>query len=131
MEERPMKLEFLYMPVKDLDAALALYRDALGWDEAWREGESTVSLQLPGTEVQLMLDKAESSEGVGPIFVVESVERFHAERPADLRTREEPQEIPGGFMATYEDTSGHPIYVLDQALESSGAEAEASSADAV
>lgn len=118
-----MKLEFLYTPVTDLKAALALYRDALGWEEAWREGDSTVSLKLPGTDVQLMLDEAESGQGVGPMFVVDSVERFHAERPAELRAREEPQEIPGGFMVTYEDTSGHPIYVLDQALESSGAEA--------
>ena len=53
-----MKLEFLYMPTRDLGAALALYRDGLGWQEAWREGESTVSLALPGTDVQLMLDVA-------------------------------------------------------------------------
>jgi hypothetical protein len=124
-----MKLEFLYTPVTDLKAALALYRDALGWQEAWREGDSTVSLKLPGTEVQLMLDETESGEGVGPLFVVESVEKFHAERPGELRTRHEPQEIPGGFLATYEDASGHPIYVMDQALESSGAEGEASGAE--
>jgi predicted enzyme related to lactoylglutathione lyase len=125
-----MKLEFLYTPVKDLKAALALYRDALGWQEAWREGDSTVSLKLPGTEVQLMLVHAESGERVGPIFVVDSVERFHADRPRELGTLEEPQEIPGGFIATYEDTSGNPIYVMDQALESSGAQAGASGAEA-
>ena len=51
-----MKLEFWYAPVTDLSAALALYRDTLGWEEAWREGELTASLVLPGTEVQLMLD---------------------------------------------------------------------------
>ena len=28
-----MKLEFMYLPTQDLDAALALYRDALGFDE--------------------------------------------------------------------------------------------------
>jgi hypothetical protein len=90
-----MKLEFLYTPVNDLQAALALYRDALGWHEAWREGDSTVSLKLPGTEVQLMLDEIQPATGVGPIFVVESVERFHANRPSELGLREEPQEIPG------------------------------------
>jgi catechol 2,3-dioxygenase-like lactoylglutathione lyase family enzyme len=126
-----MKLEFLYTPVNDLKAALALYRDALGWQEAWREGDSTVSLKLPGTEVQLMLDETDSGEGLGPIFVVESVQRFHAERPSELAVREEPQEIPGGFMATYEDSSGNPIYVLDQAMESSGGETEAAGAEAV
>jgi hypothetical protein len=63
--------------------------------------------------------------------VVESVEKFHAGRPGELGTREEPMEIPGGFMASYEDSSGNPIYVMDQALESSGAEAGASDAEAV
>ncbi len=126
-----MKLEFLYTPVKDLQAALALYRDALGWQEAWREGDSTVSLKLPGTEVQLMLDEIRPATGVGPIFVVESVERFHADRPSELGVREEPQEIPGGFLATYEDASGNPIYVMDQSLDESGAQAASGAAEAV
>jgi catechol 2,3-dioxygenase-like lactoylglutathione lyase family enzyme len=116
-----MKLEFLYMPVTDLNAALALYRDSLGWEEAWREGDSTVSLKLPDSEVQLMLDSTDPSAASGPIFVVESVEKFHAGRPGALTTRAEPQEIPGGFMVTYEDPSGNTIYVLDQVLESSQA----------
>lgn len=126
-----MKLEFLYTPVKDLKAALALYRDALGWEEAWREGDSTVSLKLPGTDVQLMLDEIESAAGVGPIFVVESVESFHADRPSELVVRDEPQEIPGGFLATYADESGNPIYVMDQSLDSSGGEAASRDVEAV
>lgn len=126
-----MKLEFLYTPVKDLKSALALYRDALGWDEAWREGDSTVSLKLPGTEVQLMLVEIEPTAGAGPIFVVESVESFHAGRPSELGVREEPQEIPGGFLATYEDASGNTIHVMDQALDSSGAEAASRDVEAV
>jgi catechol 2,3-dioxygenase-like lactoylglutathione lyase family enzyme len=36
-----MKLEFLNVPTRDLQASLALYRDELGWQEAWREGDST------------------------------------------------------------------------------------------
>jgi catechol 2,3-dioxygenase-like lactoylglutathione lyase family enzyme len=51
-----MKLEFLYTPTRDLQASLALYRDELGWEEAWREGDSTASLKVPGSDVQLMLD---------------------------------------------------------------------------
>jgi hypothetical protein len=39
---------------------LALYRDELGWEEAWREGDTTVSLKLPGTDVQLMLDRTQA-----------------------------------------------------------------------
>ena len=114
-----MKLEFLYAPTRDLEAALALYRDELGWQEVWREGDSTVSLQLPGTEVQLMLDAADPDGGsaFGPIFVLDDVKRFFAERPAALRANGEPDEIPGGFLATFQDPSGNTIYVMDQSTE--------------
>lgn len=118
-----MKLEFLYMPTRDLNAALALYRDQLGWQEAWREGDATVSLNLPGTEVQLMLDQTESAAAVGPMFVVDSVAQFNAERPSGLEVREEPAEIPGGFLASYQDASGNVIYVLDQSSDTAGGDA--------
>ena len=114
-----MKLEFLYAPTRDVAAALALYRDELGWEEAWREGESTVSLKMPGTDVQLMLVATEpDGDGAfGPIFVHDDVKRFFAERPAALRANGEPDEIPGGFLATFEDPSGNTIYVMDQSTE--------------
>ncbi len=117
-----MKLEFLYVPTRDLAAALALYRDALGWQEAWREGESTVSLALPGTEVQLMLDATDPDAAFGPIFIVDSVRDFDTGRPSELRVSTEPDAIPGGFLATYEDQSGNTIYVMDQSedVEASG-----------
>jgi predicted enzyme related to lactoylglutathione lyase len=117
--EGTMKLEFLYTPTRDLQAALALYRDALGWQEVWREGDSTVSLTMPGSDVQLMLVADEpGAEGVfGPIFVHESVKRFVEERPPALRITSGPDEIPGGFIATLEDPSGNTIYVMDQSTE--------------
>jgi len=109
-----MKLEFLLVPTRDLRAALALYRDGLGWQEAWREGETTVSLTLPGTDVQLMLDATAPDAPFGPIFVVDSVQDFHAGRPSELRVTQEPEAIPGGFLAMFEDQSGNAIYVMDQ-----------------
>ena len=115
-----MNLEFLYLPTRDLNAALALYRDGLGWQEAWREGEATVALTMPGTEVKLMLDATDPDAAVGPIFVVESVHDFHKGRPGELRISNEPAAIPGGFMAAYEDQSGNAIYVLDQSEDGTG-----------
>jgi catechol 2,3-dioxygenase-like lactoylglutathione lyase family enzyme len=113
-----MKLEFLYVPTRDLQAALSLYRDELGWEEVWREGDSTVSLQMPGTDVQLMLVVGEPDGGAfGPIFVLDDVKRFFADRPAALRADAEPDEIPGGFLATFQDPSGNTIYVMDQSTE--------------
>lgn len=112
-----MKLEFLFAPTSDLKASLALYRDALGFSEVWRKGDVTVALALPGTEVQLMLDAHDPDAPFGPLFVVDSVEAFHAARPETLTVIEELSEIPGGFMATYQDPGGATIYVMDQSTD--------------
>ena len=78
-----MRLEFIYLPVPDLPAALALYRDGLGFDELWREGELTVGLGIPGTETAIMVDAAAApGSGPGPIFGVDSVDDWLAERAA-------------------------------------------------
>jgi len=112
-----MKLEFLFVPTSDLKASLALYRDSLGFTELWREGDATVALALPGTEVQLMLDANDPGAPVGPLFVVESVAAFHAARSETLGVVEAPSEIPGGFLATYQDPGGATIYVMDQSTD--------------
>ncbi|MGI8626635.1 MAG: VOC family protein [Geodermatophilaceae bacterium] len=113
-----MKLEFLFVPTSDLNASLALYRDGLGFTEVWREGDTTVALSLPGTDVQLMLDANNPDAPLGPLFVVDSVEAFHGARAESLTVVEEPSEIPGGFLATYQDPGGATIYVMDQSTDS-------------
>jgi len=112
-----MKLEFLFAPTSDLEASYALYRDHFGAEEVWREGDTTIALSLPGTDVQLMLDNNDADAPVGPLFIVESVAEFHRNIPAGLGVVEEPSEIPGGFSATYQDPNGMRIYVMDQASD--------------
>ncbi len=113
-----MKLEFLLVPTANLEASLALYRDGLGFTEVWREGDATVALSLPGCDVQLMLDSNAADAPVGPVFVVDSVGAFDADRPASLAVVDPPSEIPGGFMATYRDPGGAIIYIIDQSTDS-------------
>ena len=112
-----MKLEFLFAPTADLNGSLALYRDTFGCEEMWREGDSTVTLSLPGTDVQLMLDSNDPSAPFGPLFVVDSVLTFHEKRPSTFNVIEAPAEIPGGFLATYRDAGGMTIYVMDQSTD--------------
>jgi catechol 2,3-dioxygenase-like lactoylglutathione lyase family enzyme len=112
-----MKLEFLFVPTSDLKASLALYRDSLGFTEIWREGDATVALALPGTEVKLMLDAHDPDAPVGPVFVVDSAMAFHAARPETLAVVEAPSEIPGGFLAIYQDPGGATIHVMDQSTD--------------
>jgi predicted enzyme related to lactoylglutathione lyase len=116
-----MKLEFLFVPTSDLSGSLALYRDSLGFTELWREGDATVALTLPGTDVQLMLDANDPSAPVGPLFVVDSVDAFHSSRAESLTVLDGPSEIPGGFLATYQDPGGATIYVMDQSTDSANA----------
>lgn len=99
-------------------AGLGLYRDGLGFTETWREGETTVALTLPGSDVQIMLDNHDPSAPVGPVFVVDDVRTFHASRPETLTVLDEPSQIPGGFQATYQDPGGATIYVMDQSTDS-------------
>lgn len=115
-----MKLEFMYLPTQDLDAALALYRDTFGFDELWREGDSTVGLGT-GTEVALMLDAAaDPAWGPGPIFITDDVKAFHAKHDGAYDLTLPPLEIPGGFISGFKDPGGNFVYVMDQSREPVG-----------
>jgi hypothetical protein len=107
-----MKLEFVYTPVAKLDEALAFYRDDLGLSEAWREGDTTVALNFPESDVKLMLD-ADPSARPGPMFVVASVEDFRRDHPR-LSYDAEAFEIPDGWMTSFSDPWGNVVYLMDQ-----------------
>ena len=110
-----MKLEFTYLPTRDLNASLELYRDVLGFDELWREGEQTVGLAVPGSDVALMLDAGGQPDwGPGPMFTVEHVPTFIAEHDGQIDVAVEPFEIPGGALFALRDPGGNLIYVMDQ-----------------
>lgn len=110
-----MKLSLIYVPVKDLDAALAVYRNTLGFEEAWREGDLTVGLALPGTDVQLMLDQdAPEDDKPGPFFEIDDVDAFYAEHQGRLAFVSPPRSIPPGRYVAFDDPSGNRVHVLDQ-----------------
>ena len=108
-----MRLDFVYLPVSDLRGALALYRDQLGFDELWREGEGTVGLGIPGSDTALMID-ADAVPGSGPVFGVERVDAWLAGQEG-LDVVLPPSEIPGGHIMGFRDAAGNHVYVLDQA----------------
>jgi catechol 2,3-dioxygenase-like lactoylglutathione lyase family enzyme len=111
-----MKLTFLYQPVDDLGAAVAFYRDGLGLDASWREGEGTAAFRLPGTEVELMLD-VPPDDGpewrAGGFFTVDSVDKFMAEHPG-ITWVGDVIDVPGGRSVTFQDPAGNTIHLVDQ-----------------
>src|SRR5512136_1313403 len=54
------KIDCLQLPVPDLEAGLAFYRDRLGHELIWRT-EKAAGLRLPGSEAELVL-QAETPE---------------------------------------------------------------------
>ncbi len=109
-----MNLAFVYMPVRDIKEALKLYRDTLGFEEGWREGDLTVGLKLPGTEVLLMLDQdTPTQDKPGPFFKVDSVDEFYASHQGKLAFNAEPKDIPPGRYVSFDDPWGNRVHVLD------------------
>ncbi|HEV2778153.1 MAG TPA: VOC family protein [Actinophytocola sp.] len=111
-----MKLTFLFQPVKDIKESVAFYRDRLGLDESWREGESTVAFKLPGSEVELMLDTPPDDGpqwGAGAMYAIDSVDTYLKEHP-DLQWVGGVIKLPGGKAATFLDPSGNCIHLFDQ-----------------
>jgi catechol 2,3-dioxygenase-like lactoylglutathione lyase family enzyme len=110
------KLTYVYLPVRDLKAARDYYRDVLGLEETWREGDIGCAFALPDTPVQLMLMLAEdgSSDAAGMVFNVDSVDKFHAEQRGKIDFAGEPFDVPGGGRwASAKDASGHGLYFVD------------------
>jgi predicted enzyme related to lactoylglutathione lyase len=106
-----MKLLFLYHPVTDLQKALAFYRDELGWDEAWREGDTTIAMQVPGSELQVMLDVADSSAegpalGSSGFYEVDDVDAFLTAH-SGITPVEGPTDLPPIRYASFRDPAGN------------------------
>ncbi|RLV50717.1 hypothetical protein D9V37_01765 [Nocardioides mangrovicus] len=106
-----MRLTFYYAPVTDLAAATAYYRDQLGFDEAWREGDDTVSFWMPGRVGQVMLSLTEQPPG--PMYLVDDLAEWLASHPGvDLISP--PYAIPGGRVAGVRGPESNAYYVFDQ-----------------
>lgn len=106
-----MELSFLYVPVTELAAAEAFYREVLGLEEAWREGDGTVAFGLPGSPVQVMVST--DPHPAGPMYLVDDVAAWQAEHPT-LPVRVARKEIPGGAVVGLADPAGNVFYVFDQ-----------------
>lgn len=111
-------IEMFYQPVPELNTALDYYCKVLGWDEHWREGETTAAVSPVNGNVTLMLDVSTSdSDAPGPILTVDDVQSWVEKRRAQLVGLEEPAQIPGGWWASFADPFGGRIYLIDQSTE--------------
>lgn len=108
-----MKLVFLYHPVKNLKQSLHHYREVLGFEEAWREGDHTVALKMPDTEVQLLIEEDEIDLDAGGVFLVDSVDDFFEQNQSNLEFIKQPKTIPPGRYAICKELNGNIIRLID------------------
>jgi catechol 2,3-dioxygenase-like lactoylglutathione lyase family enzyme len=108
------KLIFYYVPVSDIKHAKSFYRDTLGLNESWREGDLTIAFKLPDSDIELMVDQTEDANGPGPIFLVPSVQEIYTTMQDDITFSGEPGETPDGLWLSGVDASGNAIYFTDE-----------------
>jgi len=105
------QLDCVQLPVPDLDAALAFYRDRLGHPLIWRTG-TAAGLRLPDSGTELVLDTGRPQPEVD--FLVDSADQAAARLvAAGGRILVEPFGIPVGRLAVVADPFGNPLTVLD------------------
>jgi lactoylglutathione lyase len=105
------KLDCLQIPVPDLEAGLAYYRDRLGHELLWRTA-TQVGLHLPDTDAELVLQIERPAPDVNLLVssVAEAVERIVG---AGGQIVVPPFAIRIGRCAVVQDPWGNQLAILD------------------
>ncbi|HUZ00214.1 MAG TPA: VOC family protein [Thermomicrobiaceae bacterium] len=105
------KVDSLQIPVPDLDAGLAFYRDRLGHEVIWRTATSA-GLRLPGSEAEIVI-QTERPELEANLTVATVDGAVVTIRRAGGQVIVPPFDIPIGRCAVVEDPWGNRLVLLD------------------
>ncbi len=105
------KFDCLQVPVPDLEAGLAFYRDGLGHELLWRR-ERSAGLRLPGTDAEIVLqtERPELEVNLTVASADAAVEQIVA---VGGRVLVPPFDIPIGRCAVVADPWGNRLVLLD------------------
>jgi predicted enzyme related to lactoylglutathione lyase len=104
-------VDCVQLPVPDLDAALAFYRDRLGHPLLWRTG-TAAGLRLPDSDTELVLTTGQPEPELD--LLVDSADEAAAHLVAAGGTvLVEPFDIPVGRLAVVADPFGNRLTFLD------------------
>jgi predicted enzyme related to lactoylglutathione lyase len=116
------KVDCHSIPVADLDAALAFYRDGLGHELIWRD-DSAAGLRLPDSDAELVLhtEKRPIETDLLVTSVPAAISRFV---DAGGKVVAGPFEIRIGLCAVIEDPWQNRLVILDSSKGSLRTDAE-------
>lgn len=105
------KIDCLQIPVPDLEAGLAFYRDRLGHELIWRT-DAAAGLRLPGSDTEIVVQTQRPELEVN-LTVASADEAAATVSQAGGRVIVPPFDIPIGRCAVVEDPWGNRLVVLD------------------
>lgn len=105
------KIDCLRVPVPDLDAGLAFYRDRLGHELNWRTATSA-GLRMPLTDAELVI-QTEHDWSETDLLVASADEAAATIVAAGGRVVQPPFDIPIGRCVVVEDPWGNSLVLLD------------------
>ncbi|HUE75956.1 MAG TPA: VOC family protein [Chloroflexota bacterium] len=105
------KIDCLQIPVSDLEAGLAFYRDRLGHELIWRT-ETSAGLRIPGSDSEIVV-QTERPEPEANLTVASADDAAATIRQAGGRVIARPFDIPIGRCAVVEDPWGNRLVLLD------------------
>jgi lactoylglutathione lyase len=105
------KIDSVQIPVPDLEAGLAFYRDQLGHELIWRTSTSA-GLRMPDTDAELVL-QTERDQMETDLLVASTDEAVAAIRRAGGQVAAEAFDIPIGRCAVVRDPWGNVLVLLD------------------
>lgn len=105
------KVDCVLLPVPDLEAGLAFYRDRLGHSLIWRT-KTAAGLRLPESEAELVI-QAENQRREVDLLVDSADEAARTIEAAGGRVIVPPFDIQIGRCVVVEDPWGNPLVMLD------------------
>jgi len=105
------EFRFLYQLVSDLGAAVKFYTEELGFEEAWRDGDLSVAVWMPGHSAQEMLST--SGKPPGPMYLVENLDEW-IDQHSGVAIAVKRDAAGVVSVAGLKDPAGNVFYVFDQ-----------------
>jgi predicted enzyme related to lactoylglutathione lyase len=106
------KVGMVIHPVEDLDETARFYREGLGLEEAFRDGDRFCAFSVGGVMVALAAGDERLTESAAVSYKVDDVAAMVAKlEAAGATTLRAPEEGPHEIRAVLRDPAGHPLIV--------------------